>query len=60
LALKLASSFSQDEDFVFASKTGKPLDYRNVYRYGWEAARDAAGLPTTSCSTSSGTPPPRG
>lgn len=41
---KLASKFSTDGDYVFASKTGKPLEHRNVSRRGFEAARDKAGL----------------
>ena len=45
IALKLASAHSQEGDFIFATKSGQALDYRNVYRSGWEAARDAAGLP---------------
>jgi integrase len=41
---KLASSFSQDGDFVFASLTGGPLSHRNVQRRGFEPARDLAEL----------------
>jgi integrase len=41
---KLASRFSQDEDFVFASNVGGPLSHRNVQRRGFEAARDLAEL----------------
>jgi integrase len=41
---KLASPFSTETDYVFASKTSKPLGHRNVSRRGFEAARDAAGL----------------
>jgi integrase len=44
---KLASKFSKDDDFVFASKTGKPLAHRNAQVRGFEAARDKAGLPET-------------
>ena len=43
--LKLASKFSQDESFVFSSRTGTALGHRNVQRRGFEAARDAAELP---------------
>jgi integrase len=42
---KLASRFSKDEDFVFASRNGTPLGHRNVQRRGFEPARDLAGLP---------------
>jgi integrase len=42
---KIASRFSKDEDFVFASNTGGPLSHRNVQRRGFEAARDLAELP---------------
>jgi integrase len=45
IGLRLASSFSQDSDPVFASRTGSPLGHRNVTRRAWEAARDLAGLP---------------
>jgi integrase len=44
---KLASRFSQTEDFVFASRTGTPLSHRNVQVRGFEAARDEAELPGT-------------
>jgi integrase len=44
---KLASRYSQETDFVFASNTGGPLSHRNVQRRGFEAARDLAGLPET-------------
>jgi integrase len=43
--LKLASRFSQPDDFVFASLSGKPLQHRNVQTRGFEPARDLAGLP---------------
>jgi integrase len=39
------NEFSTDADYVFASKSGAPLQHRNLTRRGWEAARDAAGLP---------------
>jgi integrase len=45
--LKLASAYSQDEDFVFVSRNGTPLSHRNVQRRGFEAARDLAELPDT-------------
>jgi integrase len=44
---KLASTFSQAEDFVFASRSGTPLSHRNVQVRGFEAARDKAELPET-------------
>jgi integrase len=43
---QLASRFSKNDDFVFASKAGGPLSHRNVQRRGFEAARDLAELPT--------------
>jgi integrase len=43
--LKLASKFSQEEDYVFSSTAGTPLGHRNVQRRGFEAARDKAELP---------------
>jgi integrase len=42
--LKLASTFSQETDFVFASKNGTPLQHRNVQTRGFEPARDEAGI----------------
>jgi integrase len=45
--LKLASKFSQETDFVFASREGGPLRHRNVQRRAFERARDDAGLPST-------------
>jgi integrase len=47
LALKVRSPFSADSDPIFASKAGSPLQYRNVTRRGFEAARDLAGLPSS-------------
>lgn len=44
---KLASKFSQPDDFVFSSRAGTPLLHRNVQRRGFEPARDLAGLPDT-------------
>jgi integrase len=41
---RLASKHSQEEAFVFASKTGRPLSHRNVQVRGFEAARDKAEL----------------
>lgn len=41
---RLAASYSQDEHFVFCSKTGSPLQDRNVARRGFEGAAAAAGL----------------
>jgi len=43
-ALRLQSTFSTDEDPIFASRNGTPLSHRNVTRRGFEAARDRAGL----------------
>jgi integrase len=45
IALRLASSFSRDDDPVFASVSGSPLGHRNVARRGFETARDEAKLP---------------
>ena len=39
-AHKLRSKFSQDDDFVFASRTGGALSHRNVQRRGFDLARD--------------------
>jgi integrase len=47
IALRLRSSFSKDDDPVFASRVGTPLSHRNVLRRGWEPARDEAGLPSS-------------
>ncbi len=33
-----------DDDFVFASHSGRPLTHRNVQRRGFERAADVAGL----------------
>lgn len=41
---RLASSFSAAEDYVFASRRGTPLAYRNIERRGLHAAADSAGL----------------
>jgi Phage integrase family len=41
----LASSFSQDDDFVFTTETGKPLYYRNVSARGLDKAADRASQP---------------
>jgi integrase len=40
----LASSFSQDQDFVFTTETGKPVYYRNVSSRGLDKAAENAGL----------------
>jgi integrase len=42
---KLRSTFSQPDDFVFASKTRGPLSHRNVQRRAFEPARDLAQIP---------------
>jgi integrase len=47
IALRLRSSFSKDDDPIFASLAGTPLSHRNVLRRGWEPARDEAGLPSS-------------
>jgi integrase len=44
---KLASKFSQETDFVFASHAGGPMTHRNAQRRAFERARDLAGLPDT-------------
>jgi integrase len=41
---RLASRFSMNEHFVFASKIGGALAHRNVQRRGFEAARNEAGI----------------
>jgi integrase len=41
---KLASDFSGDEQPVFASANGQPLNHRNVAQRGFEAAATEAGL----------------
>ena len=44
-AHRLASQFSSDDHFVFASSTGRPLGHRNIVRRGLEKAIEAAELP---------------
>ncbi len=41
---RIASRYSTDDDFVFASLTGGPMHYRNVVRRGFEKAAQAAGV----------------
>ena len=41
---RLAGRYSQDEHLVFCSKTGTPLEHRNVAQRGFEAAAEYAGL----------------
>jgi integrase len=41
---KLASAFSQDDDFVFTTSDGTPFYYRNVAVRGLDKAAEAAGL----------------
>jgi integrase len=41
---KLASQYSRDEDYVFATETGSPLYYRNVATRGLDKAAERAGL----------------
>ena len=36
--------YAAEDDPVFASKTGAPLDYGNLYSRVWVPARDAAGI----------------
>jgi integrase len=42
---RLASPYSAEADFVFASETGGPMHFRNIVRRGLEKAAEAAGLP---------------
>jgi integrase len=41
---KVASKHSQEEDFVFASHAGTPLQHRNIVRRGLEQATEKAGI----------------
>lgn len=41
---RLASRFSKDDHFVFATETGKPVYYRNASARGLDKAADRAGL----------------
>ena len=41
---RLASAYSSESDFVFASATGTPMNHRNVSRRGLERAVKAAAL----------------
>jgi len=41
---KLGSSYSKDDDFVFATLTGQPIYYRNASARGLQMAADRAGL----------------
>jgi integrase len=41
---KAASGHSQPGDFVFCTKAGTPLHYRNIVRRGLEKATEAAGI----------------
>jgi integrase len=43
-AHKLASSYSKDDEFVFATLTGQPIYYRNASARGLQKAADRAGL----------------
>lgn len=47
ITLRLESRYSQDDQPIFASRAGTPLQHRNVTRRGFEPARDAAGLPSS-------------
>jgi integrase len=42
--LRLASPYAQDEDPIFASRRGTPLQHRNVARRGFERAAREAGI----------------
>jgi integrase len=42
---RLASRYSRDADFVFASSAGTPLEVRNIARRGLDVATSRAGLP---------------
>jgi integrase len=42
--LRMASAYSLDENFVFSSKAGTPLDRGNVRKRGFYAAVELAGL----------------
>jgi site-specific recombinase XerC len=42
--LKVGSRFSQDDDPVFASKSGQPLGHRNATRRGFEPAAKLAEI----------------
>ena len=41
---KLATNYSADDEPVFASSSGRPLNHRNVAQRGFEAAAKEAGL----------------
>jgi integrase len=41
---KLASQYSRDDDYVFATETGAPFYYRNVATRGLDKAAERAGL----------------
>ena len=41
---KIAARYSQDEDPIFAAKSGGPLGHRNVTERGFEPARKRAGI----------------
>ena len=43
-AHRLASAYSADGDFVFASLTGGPMHHRNILRRGFEKAAETAGM----------------
>jgi integrase len=45
IALRLGSRYSNEEDPIFASRSGTPLSHRNVTARGFEPARDLAGIP---------------
>lgn len=44
IAFRLLSQFSRDDDPIFASQAGTPLQHRNVTARGFDRARDKAGL----------------
>jgi integrase len=45
IALRLRNKPSADDSPIFVSTVGKPHDHRTVSRWGFERARDRAGLP---------------
>ena len=47
IRLRLRSRYSQPSDPIFVSRAGTPLTHRNVTLRGFEAARDAAKLPSS-------------
>jgi integrase len=50
-ALRRSSAYQTDADPVFASRTGTPLDYANVYRRVFKPAATRAGVPWAGLHT---------